>query len=156
MQQSPREIIATAAQVVLVLVVACNSADSHEDTGTPCNDQCDCAQGERCLDNECGPRQEGGSPGYCCDLPSCPVGFRCTHQDSTHGVCPGTITCSSVCDCDQGFVCEALDLPDTKYCFVFDNNGIPPPYPVHFCCDKAGCPSNEDCEHTDGTAGTCP
>jgi hypothetical protein len=128
------------------------SPDVHkpdDDSSTPCNEQCDCEQGQRCSTNRCGPPPPGGGPGFCCDKPGCPAGRGCLHWGETPGVCPGTATCSHLCDCEQNHFCR------DGYCFTYEE----PPYPdttVHYCCDKPGCPSGEPCEHANGTADTCP
>jgi|GEM_PF-1693045 len=61
--------------------------------------------------------------------------------DATGDTDGGPTSCSSACDCDQGFDCVG------GTCQL----GLTPV----FCCTNAGCTADEACINADGTAGIC-
>ena len=107
-----------------------------EDSGVACAIDCDCPQGDACIDSRC---TATATPTYCCAHAGCPSGERCVTERGTLDSCA---ECIIDCDCPQGQACSASGL-----CVATTE----PTY----CCDNPGCPLGESCVGETGEAGTC-
>ncbi|MCB9644879.1 MAG: hypothetical protein H6728_17545 [Myxococcales bacterium] len=114
--------------------------DSNNLRGTcprSCSNNCDCNQGERCVQGTC-TAQFGA--GYCCSKPGCPANFSCTNTNGTTGRCP-VQTCTSACNCNQGEDCR--------------NGQCTRVFPPVYCCANTGCPTGSACINAQGQWSTC-
>ena len=104
-----------------------------------CKVDCDCLQGEACLNGTC---QTGTKATYCCEKNGCPVNSTCTDNRGLKGTCPQP--CQSTCDCPQGVACV---------------NGSCKSGPLigqQYCCENPGCPANQYCVTRQGRYNRCP
>lgn len=121
---------------LVALALGCSDPELAPDGGPgPCAIDCDCPQGQACIDATC---TATASPIYCCDNAGCPQGDRCVTRGGTLDRCP---ECVVDCDCDQGLAC--VDGACT-------NTGEP-----SFCCDNPGCPPGQACTDLRGASATC-
>lgn len=116
---------------------ASGCTDSVADPGSAgCTLDCDCPQGDACIDGACAATTE---PVYCCENAGCPSGERCVDIAGAVSVCAG---CRGPCDCPQGSACSAAgECVETSA--------------PSYCCDTEGCPDGDACVQADGTENVC-
>lgn len=103
----------------------------------PCTTNCDCNQGERCVQGAC-TAQFG--VGYCCSKPGCPANQVCYNTNGSSGRCP-VASCTSACNCTQGDDCR--------------NGTCTRVFPPVYCCSNTNCPTGSACINTSGQWSTC-
>ncbi|MBW1808579.1 MAG: hypothetical protein JRJ87_10330 [Deltaproteobacteria bacterium] len=123
-----------------------DSCGNPEETIVDCPNGCEngiCKNCEQqCGDRECGPDPVcGSSCGVCPQGKSCDGLGRCVE--------PGAY-CETSCDCLSSQICDT-DSVCKPVSQVF------PPYLHPLCCTDPAClPPGSECEHPDGSRGTCP
>ncbi|MAD61369.1 MAG: hypothetical protein CMH49_07655 [Myxococcales bacterium] len=99
----------------------------------PCNNPCDCEDGQVCANGHCQMAQPAPNLLYCCAHENCPTQSSCISPTGAQQQCSD---CVDSCDCEYGESCQQ------GRCQIAE-------IPV-FCCQRSPCPQGEACEGIGG------
>lgn len=118
--------------------------------GVSCKVDCDCSQGQACLQGSC---RTGVRPTFCCTKSGCPKGKVCSLPSGASGLCGGFSSCSQGGDCGKAYCTQAGQdcILKTPICTQGSCTETTTKHPQKVC-DRAtgrcivGCSSDQDCK----------